>query len=510
MKHAIIACVGALALAAGSAEAGPEDGTLNLAFTDPIEGVDPIFDPKQETDFLASAVFNRLIAYDADSRSYYGELAEDFRQIDPLTWEFDLRSGITFHDGSAFDAEDVAYTINFIADPDQRYRLRTRFTFMQGAEVVDADTVRIHLVEPYAPALARLATSLPIFPSDAHGALEDPSTWGQVAVGTGPYRLLSLDASDGIVLERYEDYAVGAAPEIETIRIRPIPDAQSQLAELMVGNLDAIRVHNADMVMMAGANPDVEVTTYQSLNFLYLLLDASGESGAEQLTDPLVRQAIFHAIDRGAIQQAIVAGGGEVEQIDRICFPSQVACPEGGEVPSFDPDLARDLLAEAGFADGFPIEITTIGPVRHIAEAVAGYLRDVGIVASVDTQSMGGYRQRQQDGEIQILVQEYTHGGLPDAGYALSFYYGSPTRNSSGDPRMGEIARSANSEADAEAREELVREGYDRMVETGLILPISASPAVFLHSSAVTLDLETEALLMNPYGASALTFAWAD
>ncbi len=510
MKKILLGTMIVASLTVGSAaHANKADGVLRLAFSDPIEGIDQILDPKTETDFTDSAVFSRLLRYNPDTKNYRGELAESFKLIDPLTLEFILKTGITFHDGSPFGADDVVYTINYLADPNNKFRLKTRFSFLKNAEKVDNRTVLVHLNRPYGPALARFASSLPIYPFGAHGALKNKSDWGKHPIGTGPYRVVSIDASKGIVLEAFKDYKVGPPPEIKKIEIKPIPDSQSQLAELMTGGIDAVAANSLDMVQVATSNPSLEATSTHDLNFLYVLLDAKGRSGVKPLQDIRVRQAIFMALDRDALRKAVVSAGKDAEQLNRICFRSQIGCPEGGKPPGYDPVGAKKLLADAGYTNGFKVEITAFDAVRKAAEAIAGYLRAVGIEASVDSQTMAGYRQKQSGGKIQILVHSYSHGGLPDAGYALDFFYGSPDLDYAGDDKLKELAAQANSETDLALRQAAMKSAYDRIESQYYIMPISANPTVFVHNKDVELDMNDKAGMLNPYGASPTTFRFA-
>lgn len=428
MKRLFIGLISAGLVLTGPAMADREDGVLRIAFSDPIESTDEVFDPKGETGFTNRAIHAALVSFDATSGGYTGHIAESFEAIDDTTWEFTLRDGLVFQDGSALTAEDVAYTINFLIDPEIQFRLKTRWAPFAGAEVVDDVTVRISTQRPYALTLARLA-STPIWPSDAHAAVEDPATWGQVAIGAGPYRLASFDSDDGIVLQRWDGYQLGNLPEIETFEILPIPDSQSQMAEMMVGGIDVHIARQADLIAAMTASPTVAATATPGLQYIYVLLDAADRSGIGHLSDLRVRQAIFHAIDTDTIRTRVMAAGEQTERLARICQPNMAACPDGGGEPAFDPDRARALLAEAGLADGFDVEITTVGPVSRVAEAIAGYLREVGIRASVNTQTFAAYRRTQADGQINILVQNFGHGGLADAGQALTFYYGSPARD---------------------------------------------------------------------------------
>ncbi|GKY89937.1 ABC transporter substrate-binding protein [Sinisalibacter aestuarii] len=509
LKKSLLGGIALSALTGAAALAGPDDGTLNMAFSFPIEGIDEVYDPKPETDFSASAVFNNLAAYDPNTGTYSGVLASDFTPVDDVTWDIALREGITFHDGSAFNAEDVAYTLNFLVDPEARFPSKARYSFIDNAEVVDDYTVRVHLNRPYAAIMARFATGMPMYPSDLHGALEDKALWGKTPVGTGPYRAVEVSSETGLVLERYEDYTVGDKPEIERIVIRPIPDAQSQIAELLTGGIDIFAASSSDVITSVDGMPGVTTTVSEDLSFLYVMIDAAGRSGNTPLTDLKVRQAIAHAINREEIRTNLTGARDEAPAMDRLCFARQVDCPAGGSPASYDPDTARALLSEAGYGDGFDLTITTTSNMQQFADAVAGYLRAVGIRAGVKTETIGAYRKSRADGALEVTVMFFTHAGMPDAGYSPTFYFGNASSDYTGDPRFADMALRADSEA-GETRLATLTELYDLMDSEAVLFPLSANPIVFIHNEGVALDKTDRGGLLNPYGISAHNVAWSE
>ena len=175
-------------LAASAAQADKKSDSLRVAFHDPISMIDIIYDPKPETQFTSNMVFDTLLYFDDWKQEFKPLLAKSWKRIDAKTWQFKLREDVTFHDGSEFDADDVVYTINWVADRKVRFRIKSRFLWLAGADKIDKYTVRIRTRRPAAGGLMRLAKSTPIFPSDVHGALERKSAFGKKPVGTGPYR----------------------------------------------------------------------------------------------------------------------------------------------------------------------------------------------------------------------------------------------------------------------------------------------------------------------------------
>lgn len=480
--------------------------TLRMAFISEIEGLDEVYDPKPETTFTGTVVYNMLARFDPETREYHGVLADTIEQVDDLTWRMTLRQGITFHDGHPFTADDVVYTLTFFSSPEARFPSRTRWDFIERVEKVNDYEVIIHLKEPYTPFLARMATGTPIYPAHVHGALEDPATWGRAPIGTGPYRAVSVDSANGVVLERFENYVAGPMPDFERIEIRQIPDAQTQIAELITGGLDIFAATNASSIRAVAGMPGVNLSVGEDLSHVYVILDAAGRSGNPALQDPRVRSAILHAIDREQIRVSLSRGGAESLALDRVCFPQQADCPEGANPLPYDPDMARRLLAEAGYPNGFNLTISTLMPTQEISQAVAGYLRAVGITASVETLAIAAYRQARAEGRMEMQTSFWTHGGMPDAGYALKFLFGVPSQDYSGLPRLRELSDIANRTI-GEERMTLLREAYDLMQDHHYLVPISANPIVFVHNDTVRIDRTDRGGLFNTFGVSITNLA---
>ncbi len=501
--------VATAALAGPPAYAGKTDNVLRIAFRDPISGVDIIHDPKGETGLTGAAVYDTLLGYDVATRQFKPGLAQSWKQIDDTTYEFKLRGDVKFHDGTAFDADDVVTTISYIADPKSKFRLKTRFLFIKGAEKIDNRTVRIITKRIYAPAMMRIAISLPILPSEKFGALKRKSDWGKIAVGTGPYKVVSVGPSQGVVLERNKHYNIRKPATIDRVEIKPIPDVQTQMAQIMVGGIDLMTANSPDVVSALAANPDLKVSVTEGLLYFYISLDAKDRTGISVLKDMRVRQAIFHAIDRDAIRKNVVTGGEKSNRMDSLCFVSQVGCSGKGSQLAYDVAKAKALMKAAGQEGGFPLKITALPWSRGVAEAIGGYLSKIGIRASISTQTMGSYRRLQRTGKIQALVTQYSMGGLPDVGSLLSFYFGSKARDYYGDAELTKLAKQSDATLDPKARAKIMEQALARIAQRAYILPISGNPSVFVHHKDVTVDLTDKVAQLNPYGARLEMFGWA-
>ncbi len=483
--------------------------TLRLAFTDPIGTILIYEDSKPEGGFMASAVFDSLICFDPQKGKLEPLLATSWKWLNDTTLELKLRDDVKFHDGKAFSAEDVAYTLNWLIDPESKLRFIENYVWMEKTEVVDPTTVRIHAKHPFAPALVRLATAaMPMLPKHIHGDPAKRTEFGiKTPVGTGPFKADYVDINRGIGLTKNANYPQGSsckqAAQIGKVLVSPIPDQQTQIAQFTVGNLDALRIHEKDQADMLGADPRVEVTGLQGIGFSFIAFDASGRSNTKPLLDLRVRQALMRSIDRDLITRSVIAGGN-AKVFDELCFKNQIACDQTSKPLSFDRNAAKALLTEAGYADGFDVELLATPSVFGLAEALAGELRKVGVRAKVDRATFAAYRDKQRLGKQQILVNEWSSGGLPDS-YATSEYFFSPgPRDYWQDKELQELSKQGAATLDENKRREIYRKIFNTAIDKAYVLPISTKPAVFVH----TKEVQFTPGAIGTYGAELYQIRW--
>jgi len=468
--------------------------TLRVAVQDPISTVDNYLDPKPETGLSTNAIFDTLIVYDMASASFKPDLAESWTRVDDRTLEFKLRRDVTFHDGSPFSADDVVYTLDYIRDPAAHLRFAADNEWIEKVEKIDPYTVRITAKKPTPFDLARLAISIPIYPALVHGKLADKSEFGRHAIGTGPYKLESVDPNKGVMLVRNERFQLASpwrpAAAIARVNVMQIPDYQTAIAQLVTGGVDMIRNIPLDEASQLGADPRLEITASTSLTFFYMAIDSAGRSGHPALGKQEVRKGLMMAVDRPSLAQNIAGGGASAQVIDALCVSLQTGCAVSVKPPGFDPQAAKALLAGAGYPDGFDVEITDYPGAQKIAEAVAGQLRAIGVRASVDHRTFAGYREKQRDGKIQILVGIWDSAGLPDVSATMDFFFAGP-RDYWQDDTIKQWAAAAGSEMDADKRRALYRQIFDRINERNYILPLTSKPTLFANSRDVMVAVPT-------------------
>ena len=500
----------ATAIAVGSASAQKSKNTVRVAVYDTINKIDLVEHPQIEVAFAASAIFDSLLAYDTQAQKFKPRIAESWKRINATTWELKLRKGLKFHDGSTLDADDVVYTINYISDPKVRFRLKSRFLWIKRAEKMDQHNVRLVTKRPYSVVLPRIARSFYIYPSDVHGALKTKSDFGKNPVGSGPYRATMVDPNRGTVLEKVKSYALAApynpAGSVQRYELKPIPDAQTQVAHLLTGGVDIMYRVPKDLVESLTATGNFKATVKKTgIVYFYIALDAVGRSGVAPLKKLKVRQAIMTAIDRKSIQNKLVAGGSELPLVGGMCFRHQIGCDYSSKLPAYDPVKAKKLLAEAGNPD-FSVDITSVTNIgKQVPTVIAGYLRAIGIKATVSSVPFPAYRKRQQEGKINVLVSSWSSGGLPDVGSTLDFFWAKGARNLSNDPVMFDLLAKSNQEFDTAKRRELNRQMFNRTVEQAYIHPITVVPPVFVHHKDLVIN-ETGGDF--PIGAMANEIRW--
>lgn len=497
-------CVGVLA-AAGAAQAGSKNNSLTIALSEPIEGVNEFFAPSDEGQLHTRAVLDRLLSADASQGKILPLLATSWKQIDPATWELELRTDVKFHDGSVFDADDVVYTLNWASDPKINFRLKNRFSWVEKAEKLGPHTVRIRTVGPYALTLASLAIGFPMVPSDYPGKPED-FPWKPI--GTGPYKAISVDRNSGIVLVPNENYvqANAASPKasIGRVIIKSIPDEQTRTAQMMVDNVELTRVVSTDIGGELKGDSRFTITPVNGLQYFYLSLDAADRSGIGYLKNVKVRQAIAYAIDRDAIRREIIPGGKDAYALTALCVPFQIGCAASVPMPNYDPARAQALMKEAGAEKGFNLEITALDRSRPVAEAISGYLSRINIHSTIRTVTFTAYTKLQSDGKLQALAHIYGSGGIPDTGALISFQFNNNIRDYAHNDRINQIVSEVETLFDQERRNKLIGEALDINNREVYVIPLSGAPQAFLHIK----DLNVPTTTLNGYGIVLSALKW--
>jgi peptide/nickel transport system substrate-binding protein len=389
---------------------------LRIGLSSEPNSIDPLYFNSAANASLAKHIFDRLVHQDKRQRLIPG-IAVSWRPTGDDTWEFKLRPGVLFHDGTPLTADDVAFSLERVNAMASLSNFGLYTKEVRGIEVVDAATIRI-----------RTDGSYPLLPEDlsaiaiqsrhaAEGKVTEDFNRGEAAIGTGPYRFVEWVRGGRIVLRRNDRYW-GPRSDWETVILKPIVNNGSRTAALLAGDVDVIEdVPTADIPRLE-SDPNVTLAQAVSSRMLYLTVDVARDrpsfvadrDGAPLSRNPMkdlrLRRAISMAIDRDALCKRVMGGAA---------LPAGQLVPEGffGATPrlvpqAFDPEGAARLLAEAGYPQGF--QITLNGPQgrwpndEKVVQAVAQMLAHIGIDAKVVTMPGSIYVSRTRAGELSFAL----------------------------------------------------------------------------------------------------------
>lgn len=405
----------------GAVAAWPATGVaadLKIGLMAPATTLDPHFTNAGQNLAVAEHFFDTLVRSDADGKFIPG-LAESWRVVDDTTWEFKLRDA-TFSDGSPLTVEDVIWSIERPATIQSSTASLTIYTkAIVGKEIVDGRTLRLKTKGPYPLLLPDLSNIAIVSKKATEGLLTEDFRTGKGVVGTGPYRLVSYDPENRVVMKANEHFW-GGKPEWDNVELRFLPNDSARLSALLSGNVDAIEnVPSSDIATLRG-NKTFTVGEKTSYRFVFLFLDGGREKspgvtandGSPLKTNPLsdvrVRQAINLAIDRGAIANRLM---------ERLALPTgnMVLKTMAGYLdsikPIYDPKRAKELLAEAGFADGFRLNLfatnNRLMNDAKVSQAIAQMLTRVGIRTSLDSVPFSVITTRYSQGDVSSAMMSW-------------------------------------------------------------------------------------------------------
>ena len=483
-KLAAGALAAALAVAA-PAWAGKKNDTLNMAYDQAPESVDPYFNNVRIGVILTANVWDTLLYRDPVTHEYKGQLAKSWRQVDDKTLEFELRQGIKFHNGEDFDADSVVHTLTFVADPANKAVTQQNVQWIQRVDKIDRYKVRVVSKEPFPAAKDYLATTLAILPAKYYKEV-GPKGMNAKPIGSGPYKVVEHVPGKSITLEKFDGYfkeSPRTQPKIGKIRIRFIPDRQTQMAEVLAGGEEFIMHVPKDQAEKLQAVPHLQVVSGNTMRIVFLQMNTLDGAPAPQLKDVRVRKAIAHAIDREAIIKNIVGGGAEM--LHTICTPSQVGCThEGAPVYKYDPALAKKLLAEAGYPNGFEVDIHAYRE-RNQTEAIINYLQAVGIKAKLNFMQYAAMRDQVRANKAALVHQTWGSNLVNDVSASTPVYYGGGADDIARNPQVKELLDKGDHTVEPKARNDYYKRALNLIAENAYSVPLWSLPVYYVATKEV-------------------------
>jgi peptide/nickel transport system substrate-binding protein len=369
------------------APSGPE-GTLIRALTTFPNSLDVPQAAERQASTTAWQLFDSLVWMNADNDLEPG-LAESWEiSEDGTEYTFYLREGVTFHNGEPFNADAVVFSWERAKDADFEYSDQWREA--DSVEKIDDYTVKITTPEPNALFMSIVFDAWAMIPP---GYFEEVGQAGfdEHPIGTGPFKFVEWVKGDQITFEANEDYWRGA-PKIKTLIFRPIPESATRVAAIQTGEVDIVtRLTSEEAQDLMGVE-NVKIISYPQTRVWYVAFNNLTTGVGLPTEDARVRQAMNYAVDVDAIIDALFSGFAK----PATGYITTGELGYGAVEPfGYDPDMARELLADAGYPDGFSMDMACpAGAYTHfeeVCEAIAAYLGDVGIDVTLEIMESGHY-----------------------------------------------------------------------------------------------------------------------
>lgn len=488
LKSLIATAVAVSLLSTAGALGQQAENKLRWSSTPTLTAPDPYYNFHREAMILnGQLVWDTLIYRNPDSGEYEPLLATSWKWLDDVTLEFELRDDVKFHDGSALTSADVVYTYNYVSDPANKINVQSNVNWIKYAEAVDDNTVRLHLKAPFPPALEYVASLHAILPEGFYGE-DGKAGSGTGLIGTGPYKFEEFVPGSVMRVVRWDGYyeeSPKGRPAFDEIEYRSIPDASTQMAELLSGGLDWIWYVPTDQAEPLSTMPGVVVDPAETMRITFLSFNVRDMKGGNPLQDKRVRQAIAHAIDRETVVSQVVGQGSNV--LKAPCFRTQFGCHEDVTQYPYDPEKAKALLKEAGYENGLTLDlIGNASRDRAWSEAVAGYLSRVGIKANVQLLQYAELSERMAGNRAHLVLADWGSYGINDVSALLNNFFTLTPDDMARDAAVSDALKAAAVTVDQEVRLENYDTAIKRIAEEVYWLPMWTNPVTYAYNA----DLE--------------------
>ena len=450
--HVLAVCV---ALLVGAALA--QDAVVRVAIPTDMRNFDPHQSIATHERAVQQNIFDTLVDLDRDYTPTVPALATSWTYLDDVTLEVSLREGVTFHNGEAFTADDVVFTFDRVLNSDPPMGLHSWVAgTIDRVEKVDDYTVRFVTPEPYAPLVANL-TRIHILPDETFQEMGEDA-FGQEPVGTGPFQFESWTIGEEVVLSAFEDHWREGVPMVDGAVFRIIPDEFGRFAALRAGEVDIIQNLPASRIEQAEEDPNISVAPVWGQRNMWI-----GIMIRPPLDDVRIRQALNYAVDKQAIIDSIFEGyAGDVSPggFGALAFGYH----DDIEGYPYDPDRARELLAEAGYPNGLELDFRCssdrYASDREVCQAIQAYLSAVGVETEVQFTEWAVYSQLRAEKTMEALYFLGYGNSLFDADFPLRLccWSGGRSETDFNTPELDAMIEEAAATVDVDERRAQYRE----------------------------------------------------
>ena len=483
--------------------------TLTWSFTSDVQTLDPQVSRVSFTNAFLSNIYETLVRMD-DHLVIEPALAASWEQSSPTVWRFHLRTGVHFHNGDPFTAEDVAFSWDRLNTPGAN---RGAMAAVKTMRAIDSNTLEIETARPF-PILLNALLQFPIMgrawseangaglASDLNSSAENFATRHEN--GSGPFRLVSRQPDGPTVLEAFPGWWDTPRHNLDRVTYLPIRNAATRTASLISGAIDATVELPLQDVDRVRATPGLEVVQGPELRTIYLGMDQfrdellySDVKGRNPLKDHRVREALYRAIDIAAIHHVIMRD--QSWPAGFMASPKLTGAPQDlNERLPFDPDMARRLLAEAGYPDGFGITLTCPNDRyvndERICQAIASMWTKIGVKTAVQSEPTAIWSRRTATFDVSVFMLGHAALPLAEVYSTLADVLHSRTATMGGlnagrysDPVVDRAIDQAGEETDPAKRAAQVHEAFSREKEDIGHIPLHQQPLTWAARKGIAL-----------------------
>ncbi|MFX3649465.1 MAG: glutathione ABC transporter substrate-binding protein [Paenibacillus sp.] len=470
MTLVISACSSGETSTAGGGAVSPGErqsgGTLVIARQSDANNLDPQY----SSQINSMAVYHHkitegLVLMDKNSK-YQPLLATEWTQRNDTTWEFKLREGVSFHDGTPFNAEAVQKTFERIPTTPKA----GMFSMIKEVKAVDEHTIQFILNYPYAPIMSLLAS--------AEGNILSPTSIESAGtdmvkepVGTGPFVFESWTPGDKIVLAKNENYW-GDKPNIDKVEFKTVPEDTTRLAMVETGEAQVAEQVPSTEIARIEASSTMKLGRYEAFSTDHIGFNTS----KEPFNNPLVRQAVAYAVDKESIVSGVYNNIGKVT--DSTLGTTMIGYSSNVKGYSYDLNKAKSLLAEAGYPEGFSATLyTSDNKTRvNVAEVLQSQLKGIGINLEVKVLEFGAYIDAAAKGETEMFLSGWGNA-TGDADYNQFNLFHSTSKGVPGNhsfynnPEVDQLIEDARKETDPDKRTAIYEKAIQLELNDVPILP---------------------------------------
>ncbi len=390
----------ASAAASGAPAKAGAKGTATVVGSERILTLDPLDHYSISSTYTLQHIYDPLLLAANDGK-LVPNLAESWKAVDERTWEFKLRTGIKFHNGEELNAESVKATFERAMKPDSKLIKAYLFKDLEAIEVKDPTTVQFRSKTPYG-SLPNILTLIGILPAKASQNLEE---FLKKPAGTGPFKFVSWTRGDMVELEANKDYWKKDVVKLDRVTFRFIPEVTTRMSGLRAGESDVVDRVPPDQIEVLQKTPGAKVMSAPAVETQQWIFNMS----RKPFDNPKVRQAISLGIDReGLIKELML---GHAKPATGFIPPGVVGHTDNLPLKKYDPEKAKALLKEAGFASGLPADVKSdfvlmkgvYTKQTELAQAVAAQLAQIGVKLQVRELEVGAAREARTAGDYAIF-----------------------------------------------------------------------------------------------------------